>query len=381
MARPDVVQNNPNHYLGCYPVNLSQLFNHDSAKENPSSQIPFARFSSASFYRGTILWQQQPSLRRKSLERCIAQVRRSNTGSADHAIRYLQDLYRRNCKAGTIRSATTTIVQFLMFLNQQGFNAVEHTTRQDIEAFVELLQDRGLKIGTVRTRLNALYAFIQFLSTANPIDPHILLCKVKLKMPQRLPRAIPVEDVNQLIAAINSTRDRAMILLLLRTGMRIGELLGLVVNDVDLNTRTVKIFIGEKNHIGRVVYFSEDARQALEAWLKERYRHKPCLFYGQGRSRFSYNGARMMFKKYLKKAQLDHKGYSLHCLRHTFATELLNAGMRLECLQQLLGHRRIEITRIYARLSDKSRAAEYFKAMAIIEGDQAHGSEQLDHQL
>ena len=62
-----------------------------------------------------------------------------------------------------------------------------------------------------------------------------------------------------------------------------------------------------------------------------------------------------MFKKYLKKAGLQYSGYTLHCLRHTFATDLLNAGMRLECLQLLMGHTNLEVTRRYARLSDKTR--------------------------
>jgi site-specific recombinase XerD len=71
--------------------------------------------------------------------------------------------------------------------------------------------------------------------------------------------------------------------------------------------------------------------------------------------------------KYLKRAGLEQKGYTGHCLRHTFASELLNAGMRLECLQQLLGHQDIEVTRRYARLTDTTREEEYFRAMAIIE--------------
>ena len=70
---------------------------------------------------------------------------------------------------------------------------------------------------------------------------------------------------------------------------------------------------------------------------------------------------------YIKKARLEHKGYTVHCLRHTFASEFLNAGMRLEVLQQLLGHQDIEVTRRYARLTDKTREEEYFRAMAIIE--------------
>jgi site-specific recombinase XerD len=71
--------------------------------------------------------------------------------------------------------------------------------------------------------------------------------------------------------------------------------------------------------------------------------------------------------KYLKKAGLTHKGYTVHSLRHTFASELLNAGMRREHLQKLMGHTSAEVTRRYARLTDKNRKEEYFKAMQKIE--------------
>ena len=77
--------------------------------------------------------------------------------------------------------------------------------------------------------------------------------------------------------------------------------------------------------------------------------------------------------------RLAEASYSLHSLRHTFASELLNAGMRLECLQQLLGHSCIEMTRRYARLTDKTREQEYFKAMAIIEAGGIDGSDRCDH--
>jgi site-specific recombinase XerD len=77
-----------------------------------------------------------------------------------------------------------------------------------------------------------------------------------------------------------------------------------------------------------------------------------------------------MFKKYLKKAGLMYSGYTLHCLRHTFATDLLNARMPLECLRVLLGHTHLDVTRIYARLTDKTREYEYFNAMErILKGD------------
>ncbi len=89
----------------------------------------------------------------------------------------------------------------------------------------------------------------------------------------------------------------------------------------------------------------------------------------------------MVFIKYLRKAGLDHKGYTLHALRHTFASELLNAGMRLECLQQLLGHSSIEMTRRYARLTDNRRKEEYFEAMKIIEKEGIGGHYRRDHSI
>jgi integrase/recombinase XerD len=174
-----------------------------------------------------------------------------------------------------------------------------------------------------------------------------------------------------------------MILVLLRTGVRIGELLGTRMGDIHLKERRIEIYEGEKNRLGRVVYLSEDAVCALEAWFHERVQWKEYVFYRHGRmnGRMSYSTARTRFMLYVQKAGLLNKGYTVHTLRHTFATELLNAGMRLECLQVLLGHRGIEETRRYARLTDKTREEDYFKAMSRIERGDNHGDDQQPHEL
>jgi integrase/recombinase XerD len=184
-----------------------------------------------------------------------------------------------------------------------------------------------------------------------------------------------------LFSVINHPRNRAMFLLLLRTGMRIGEVLDLQASDVDLHEQKVMIYVGEKNYRGRVVYFSDDARKALEEWLKVRDPQRQCLFYSSRGLSLTYATARVSFRKYLEKTGLGHKDYTMHQLRHTFATDLLNAGMRLECLQPLLGHSTLEMTRRYARLSDKSRENEYFRAMSIIERGMRDEDSRLDHKL
>ena len=378
MTRTEHIPPNPNHYVGNHPsINSDQLDQHYPKPEDSRPVFP-SPLDDASFRKGTVDWQPSPC-NRKSLERATQQISEAALPGGEHVIDYLQDQYRRNCKVATIRSAAEAICCFLVFLKGQAIGKVEDIRRQHIGAFVEHEQDRGLKVTTVRQRLQNVYAFMRYLSREDRVAPELLLRKIHLKLPQRLPRAIPAEDVLKLLSVVDHVRNRAIILLLLRTGMRIGEALNLQTTDVDLNERTVKIYEGEKNATGRVVYLSEDARQALAAWLKLRQAYKPCLFYSQGRSYMCYNSARVMFKKYLHKAGLGDKRYTVHCLRHTCATELLNAGMRIECLQQLLGHSKLEVTRIYARLTDKTREQEYFKAMAIIEAGGIDGSDRCDH--
>jgi site-specific recombinase XerD len=294
---------------------------------------------------------------------------------------FILQLYRRNCRSNTLRAYFGTIQMFLTFLHRIGRTHLEALSREDLEAFLEHEQDRRLKPLSVKTRLALVKAFVHFLIRREVVHPEVLARSLRIKVPELLPRAMDPEDVKQLLAVVSKVRDRAMILVLLRTGMRIGELLNTTVNDLNLRERKILIFQAEKTQVGRVVYLSDDAHQALMAWLAERDPQKQQLFYGQGHDSLSYTAARMMLHRYLNQAGLSHKGHSLHSLRHTFASELLNAGMRLECLQQLLGHTNLEVTRRYAKLTDKTREEEYFRAMALIEKGQISGHYQCDYEL
>jgi len=324
---------------------------------------------------------QQADINRKTLDTLLIKLSQKDIVGLDHAKEYLRHKYRQNCKANTLKNDFTTITLFLSYLKSCGKSQLDYIRREDLEAFVEHEQDRGLKITSVSNRLGSLYAFLRYLIEHELADAGLLTRKIKLKVPDALPRAMDPDDVKCLLAVLDNIRNRAMILLLLRTGMRIGELLNTKVLDVHLADKKIMVYEGEKNRKGRAVCISDDACQALTDWMQKRDAQKQYLIYTQGRHRMSYNNARVLFKKYLKRAGLEHKDYSLHCLRHTFATELLNAGMHIECLQQLLGHSSIEMTLRYARLSDKTREQEYFKAMAIIEGEPIHEPDQRNHQL
>jgi integrase/recombinase XerD len=323
----------------------------------------------------------QPNAQRSIIDKALQRLTDQGLSGQAYVKQYLGDLRRRNCRPNTIRNNFQSISLFLHFLKNRGRNNLETITREEFSAFIEHQQDRGLKPRSVSTRLRALNAFFHYLIEREVIHPDVLKRRMRIKVPDSLPRAIEPEDVKALLAVIETTRDRAMILVLLRTGMRIGELLHTTVADLNLREKRIEIVEAQKNRVGRVVYMSDDALRALRNWLPCRNPHHHAVFYGHRGHPLCYEAARARFTRYLEKAGLSHKGYTLHCLRHTFASELLNAGMRLECLQQLLGHSSIEMTRRYARLTDNTRKEEYFRAMAIIERGEINGHYRCNYQL
>ena len=365
---------NPNYFHGCHPCDLRSYFESDPFFEKLDSAFPLNLTKA-------VAPPAKPTFRQQVLERLLENISAHDLVGKPSVEQYLRDQYRRNCRPNTLRLTATSLTLFLSFFRQLGKTHLEQMQRQDIEAFVEHEQDRGLKPNSVRTRLCAVYAFVRFLMEKKIVGYELMERKIKLKLPDPLPRAMDSQDLTLLLSVIDNTRDRALILLLLRTGMRIGELLNTKVDDVDLRQQKILIYLSDKTAVGRVVYYSEDAQQSLLAWFKIRDSSKERLFYGQGKGsqRLCYGAARMMFIKYLHKAGLQYSGYTLHCLRHTYATDLLNARMPLECLRILLGHTNLEVTRRYARLSDKTREDEYFSAMeSIVKGDR-DADDECDH--
>jgi integrase/recombinase XerD len=307
------------------------------------------------------------------IDRIVKKIYKLEIAGREQLESYMRQKWRMNRTPSTLKGSFHAVSSFLIFYAGRGKSQLQDVVSGDIEAFVEHEQDRGLRVTTVKTRLIQIWAFMRFLIDQDIIDGRILRRKIRLRVPEFLPRAIAPGDIRKFLGAIKEIRDRALVLVLLRTGMRIGELLALKMIDIDIHERKIHIYEGEKNCLGRVVYLSDDALMAIKLWLSRRDPTKEYLFYGLG-SKLCYTAARNIFTRYLEETGLQHKGYTLHSLRHTFASELLNAGMRLECLQLLLGHRDIEMTRRYARLTDKSREEEYFRAMAIIEQGGIHGA-------
>jgi integrase/recombinase XerD len=321
-----------------------------------------------------------PDLKRKTLQRCCRLVKASCLSGSEFLVEYLFGKYIKNHSHHSVRRSCTVVLSFLRFLEKNG-QSIYVLTRKEIGAFVEFEQVRGLKTASIINNLEAINTFLSFLVKQNVLPHSVRQHEIKLKKSEALPRAIPKDDVQLLLGSIRSTFDRALILLLLRTGMRIGELLNVKLTDIIFRERKILIYQGEKNYQGRVVYYSKDAAEALQLWLQQMKNNAEHLFVVSHGKPISYTTAYRIMKHLLQDAKLEGRKYSLHSLRHTFATDMLNAGMRIEVLQQLLGHQEIGVTMRYAKLADPTREREYFQAMDCIEQGEHYEPERINNQL
>jgi len=340
---------------GIFPSNNTILIDSDRGSPPPTSQI----------HQNGLPLTTREATRRQILAKLLNQ----DIPGKDQLARYIRHAFQKNLKLGSIKGSCRSNIQFLSYLRDKGVAGLGDLHRSYIEGFVERQQDRGLNPSTISTQLACIYAFTRFIVKQGHASTELLVRKVAIQVPTPLPKDIPRDDEDLLLSVIDDTRDRAMILLLLRTGMRIGELLATRMGDINLQMQAITITESEKTGSGRVAYFSNDAAEALYDWLMIRDCSQDHLFYGRGRKPLSYAAARVMFLKYIDEAGLSHKGYTLHCLRHTLATSLLNARVPIEVVQIILGHTSLMQTQRYAKLCDKTCEEEFFRAMAIIEGE------------
>ncbi len=172
--------------------------------------------------------------KQRLLNRIVRRIEEQALPGAPRVEQYFQNLHRRNVSVHTLKSAFTSIQSFLAFLQKCGKLDLSSLTHENLEAFVESQQDRGLKPLSVKSNLRQVQTFLRYLIAGGNASSDVLTRPIRIKVPDALPRAMDPLDVKRLLSVIQNIRDRAMILVLLRTGMRIGELLRTRVSDVHL---------------------------------------------------------------------------------------------------------------------------------------------------
>lgn len=214
----------------------------------------------------------------------------------------------------------------------------------------------GLTASSRARKIAAIRSFFKYMTVkAKLLEENPVQDLDSPKLPKTLPRYLTLEESQRLLSAVdgsNKERDYCILCIFLNCGLRISELVGMNVNDYRGDSLRV---IGKGNK-ERTVYLNDACRAALDAWLEVRRNLVPArvsaMFLSNRRTRISVDSVQVMVKKYLKRAGLDASLYSTHKLRHTAATLMLQNGVDVRTLQEVLGHENLNTTQIYTHIDN-----------------------------
>jgi len=276
-------------------------------------------------------------------------------------VNFRRYLKRRNYSQHTVKYYLNILKQFVLWIDVP----LEQVTYEKISDYIDYLHNKRMRPASINLYLAVIRVFYSYLRYEEKIklsNPVRNSCR--LRVPKPLPRHLREEEVEHLFSVIKNKRDFAMFKLMLRCGLRVEEVSNLTLGAIDLKQRRIIVYHG-KGSKDRVVYFSDDAHDALVAYLKIRshFRIKKVFLVEKGNFKgqpISVRGIQKRIEYYAKKTGLK---VSCHSLRHTMATQLLNAEAQVETIQDLLGHNWITTTQRYCKVSNLKIQKDYFKAM------------------
>ena len=279
-------------------------------------------------------------------------------------INYRRFLKRRNYSAHTVKNNINRLKHFIIWLDVP----LEKASYPHIQRYIEALMQKRLAPVTINCHLASIRAFYHYLydeeqlSITNPVKKR---CGVRV--PHPLPRYLKEEEVQRLFDVIKGPRDLAIFKLMLRCGMRVQEVADLTLDAIDLAGNKILIRNG-KGKKDRMVYVSKDARAALTRYIKvrpsNRCRHVFLVEKGSFKGKaISVRGIQKRMEYYASKARVK---VSCHHLRHTMATQMLNADARVATIQDLLGHSLMATTERYCKISNLKVKRDYYRAMEKI---------------
>ena len=279
-------------------------------------------------------------------------------------VHYRRHLKRRNYSAHTVKNYMNTLKQFIVWVDLP----IEQVTAKKVLSYIDHLLDRGLSAKTINCHLDSIRGYYRYLIDEEQVGiTHPVKTGYALRLAHPLPRYVREEDLTIMFNHIVNHRDRAMFMVMLRCGLRVEEVADLTLAALDLPRRQLFVYHG-KGAKDRVVYVSDDAYHALVKYLKVRQygRAKKVFLIEKGSYRgrpISVRGIQKRMEYYARKSGLK---ICCHQLRHTMATQLLNADADLVTIQDLLGHSRIKTTERYCKVSNVKVQRDYYKAMSRV---------------
>lgn len=297
---------------------------------------------------------------------------------SQHLDQFLLHLkYERNLSPHTLRNYASDLEQFrahLFAVEKRDDVPLDTIDRLTIREWMASLHGDH-KMTSVARKLASLRTFFQFLVREGKLESNPAKQVATPKIERKLPVHLSMEDAVRFIETPDTDthlgrRDRAILEFLYATGIRVGELVGINIADVDFRERLVRVMGKRKKQ--RIVPFGEPAAQALLHYLEESRalflsqcpeteRDVYALFLHRRGGRLTTRSVGRMIDKYIKQCARFHN-ISPHSLRHTFATHLLDNGADLRDIQELLGHARLSTTQIYTQVSMEKMIEVYDKS-------------------
>ena len=292
-----------------------------------------------------------------------SQVSSRKAGAADDpwlAEAFLEHLeWERNLSPATLTAYRREVVRFTAFADQEfGHHAPDTVTPASVRSFLAHLHAAGLAPSSIARALAVLRTYFRFLVAEGQLPSSPADAVPHPKDTARTPAVAERYAIEEILEGFPDTaagrRDRALVELLYAAGLRVGELVGLDLGDVDFRQRLLRV--RGKGRKERLVPFGRPAASALEAYLPDRaeWRLKTSdddepLFVNQRGGRLSDRSVRRILDQGVRRSAELTKLHP-HALRHAFATHLLEAGMDLRAIQELLGHSSLATTQIYTRV-------------------------------
>jgi site-specific recombinase XerD len=279
-------------------------------------------------------------------------------------LNYRQFLKRKNFSDLTVKNYLHRLKRFFSWVA----TPVELVTVDEIRLYIDYLLEIRLAPRTINCHLSSIRLFYDYLvdegnvAIINPVIRGLLL-----RESRPLPRYLTDSEVEQLLKSITCKRDFAIYMLMLRCGLRVQEVADLTLDVIDYKRSRILVRAG-KGAKDRIVFISNDAAQALAIYLRERpvTEERHIFLVAKGRCRGNPISVRAIQKRMEHYAKMSGIPVTCHRLRHTMATQLLNADADLVSIQEILGHTKIKTTQRYSKLSNLKAQRDYFQAMELI---------------
>lgn len=271
-----------------------------------------------------------------------------NSRYLDAFMRYLE--FEKNCSAHTLLNYRLDIEEFLLFLGDSDLATVDYLT---LRRFLASLRDKQLKARTIARKLSSLRAIFRYMQREGLVSKNPARLLMTPKLDHVLPHFLTENEAVALLESpadqtSSSLRDRAIFEMMYSSGMRVGELVGMNVADVDLIGNIIKV--RGKGRKERMLPLGEPAVAALREYLAARKFSSQAVFLNNRGGRLTDRSVRNIINKYLPEAALKQNVHP-HMLRHSFATHMLDRGADLRSVQELLGHVSLSTTQIYTHLT------------------------------